>query len=277
MGVITDKDITICGHGSNRPSIKNLHTYASTRYSQIAGNGVHKGIVAVRRFKKLTKAGRVKFHDTYKVIVGRNYYSQSLRGYVFKPYSNGRYYSDCSSSGMATLKQIGYNVGSYLLNTAGIYTNDTLFEDVDVTIKAGHIMNPEVLEVGDAILFAGNDPSRPKQIGHVEWVYVVPAKTTTTTTKKESSKKAYTGTYPTLPKSGSFVYGDGMSKNKSYKKDIKLMQKLINWINGEKIDEDGEFGKVTQAAVKRAQKFLGVTVDGRFGPKTLAAAKDYKK
>lgn len=278
MAAITDKDITICGHGSGNPSTKNLCTYSSTRYSQKASNGVRKGIVAVRRFKKLTDAKRAKAHDTYKTILGRNYYSQSLRGYVYTPYKNGRYYSDCSSSGMATLEKIGYNVGDWYLNTAGIYTDDDLFEDVDVVIEKGHIMNPEVLEVFDAILFIGNDPSRPKQIGHVEWVYAVPAKTAaTTTTKKTTKKKAYTGTYPTLPNGKCLVYGDGMGKKKSLKADVALMQKLTNWITGDKIDVDGAFGKVTYASVKRAQKILGVKVDGKFGPKTLAAAKAYKK
>lgn len=275
---ITEKDITICGHGSGRPSVKNLYTYTASRYSQKASNGVRKGIVAVRRFKGITPALRTKAHNAYKTILGRNYYSQSLRGYVYKAYTNGKYYSDCSSSGMATLKKIGLDVGSYYLNTAGIYTNDDLFEDVPVVIKDGHITNPEVLEVFDAILYIGNDPKRPKQIGHVEWVYTVPAKEVTPATpKKESAKKNYKGDYPKLPKRGYFYYGDGFKRATNFKEDIKLMQKLINWITGDKIAVDGEFGRVTEASVKRAQAFLGVKVDGKFGAKTLDAAKAYKK
>ena len=114
MGVITEKDITICGHGSGRPSTKNLYTYTATRYAQKASNGKHKGIVAVRRLKGLTDKDRAKFHDTYKTILGRNYYSQSLRAYVYKPYSNGKYYSDCSSSGIATLAKMGFKFPYYL-------------------------------------------------------------------------------------------------------------------------------------------------------------------
>lgn len=277
MGVITEKDITICGHGSGRPSTKNLYTYTSTRYAQKASNGKHKGIVAVRRFKGLTDKDRSNFHDTYKTILGRNYYSQSLRAYVYKPYSNGKYYSDCSSSGIATLAKMGFKF-PYYLNTAGIYNNDDLFEDVPVKIKDGHITNPEVLEVVDAILYVGNDPSRPKQIGHVEWVYAVPAKEKTTAKpKKESSKKKYSGKYPALPKRGYLTKGDGTGKYTDHKDDVKLMQKLINWITGDKIDVDGEFGKVTLACLKRAQKFLGVKADGKYGEKTQAAAKAYKK
>lgn len=91
---------------------------------------------------------------------------------------------------MATFKKIGYNVS--LLNTAGIY-NSNLFETVPVTIKNGHILNPEILKVGDCILFIGNDPSRPLQIGHVEYVYEISnssTKISTTTKKTTTTKKA---------------------------------------------------------------------------------------
>ena len=179
---ITEKDITLCGHGSGNPSTKNMYTYLSTRYNSIASNGKHKGIVKVMRLKTMTDSGRKKFHDTYKTILGRNIYNQSLRNYVYTKY-NGKYYSDCSSSGCATYKKIGYDVP--LLNTAGIY-NSNLFKEVDVKISKGHITNPEVLKVGDALLFVGNDPSRPLQIGHVEYVYEIKG-SSTTTTKSTSS------------------------------------------------------------------------------------------
>lgn len=91
--------------------------------------------------------------------------------YCYKPYSNGLYYSDCSSSGCLTLNEVGIS-GVSSFNTAAIYTSSK-FETVDVKIQNGHILNPEVLQVGDAILYVGNDPSRPLQIGHVEWVYSI--------------------------------------------------------------------------------------------------------
>lgn len=170
---ITEKNITICGHGSGTPSTKNMYIYLESRYKSIAPNGKHKGVVAVRRLKALNDSGRKKFHDTYKIIIGRNSYNQSLRSYVYTSYK-GKYYSDCSSSGCATFAKIGYNVP--LLNTAGIYTSP-LFETVPIKIKDGHITNPEILKVGDAILFVGSDPSRPKQIGHVEFIYEIKAST----------------------------------------------------------------------------------------------------
>ena len=254
---ITERDITICGHGSKRPSIKNLYTYTTSRYKTTAPNGKHKGIVAVKRLKKMTDKKRVAFHDTYKTIIGRNYYSQSLRSYVYSPYKNGRYYSDCSSSGMATLKEIGFNVS--LLNTAGIYNSD-LFEDVPVKIKAGHITNPEVLKVGDAILYIGNDPKRPKQIGHVEWVYSVPSKTV---------PKFKTNERPDLQIA---LHDRGYLRKGDSGENVKAMQHLLNLVTGDKIDEDGEFGNVTLTCVKHAQKILKIKVDGKFGEETLVAA-----
>ena len=172
MKTLTDNQITICGHGCNRPSTKNLEVYSTTRYNQRATNGVHKGIVEVRRHAMMTDEKRKKFVDTYKTILGRNIYSQEKRQYVYSKCGDGKYYSDCSSSGMATYKKIGLDTGG-LLNTAGIHSSGK-FTTVPVTIKNGHITDPWKLEVGDCILFAGSDPSRPKQIGHVEYVYNMP-------------------------------------------------------------------------------------------------------
>jgi len=178
---VTEKNIVLCGHGSGTPSTKVMSDYLTYRYSRKAPNGKDTGVVAVMRLKALTDSGRTKFHDKYKTILGRNGYNQGLRSYVYSAYK-GKYYSDCSSSGCATFKAIGYNVP--LLNTAGIYQS-SLFTEVKVNIKNGHITNPEVLKVGDCILFRGSDPLRPKQIGHVEYVYEIKG----SSDKKEDSVK----------------------------------------------------------------------------------------
>ena len=169
--MIKESNIIICGHGSGKPSTKNMYAYLSSRYGQKASNGVRKGLVCVRRLKDITEAGRKVYHDTYRSILGRNYYNQNLREYCFVPYK-GKYYSDCSSSQMLSLTKVGYATGG-TLNTAGIYYS-RLFETVPVKIVNGHVQNPELLKVGDQLLFAGNDPSRPLQIGHVEAVYEIP-------------------------------------------------------------------------------------------------------
>jgi len=169
---MTERDITICGHGSNVPSLKNLYEYNAMRYAGRMSNGVRKGLLRVRRLKTLDTPGkRDNFRALYGSILGRNVYDQGKRQYVYTPY-RGRYYSDCSSSGCATYQRIGCEVP--LLNTAGMLTSD-LFEDVPVVIEAGHIKNPEVLHVGDALLYAGNlDRESLGYVGHVEYIYDIP-------------------------------------------------------------------------------------------------------
>lgn len=168
---MTESKIIICGHGSGKPRTANLKSYNQSRYDSFAPNGKRKGLVCIRRFKEMTDGGRKKFTAKYSEILGRNYYSQPLRQYVYRPYGNN-YYSDCSSSLCATLQEIGYSVG--LLNTAGIY-NSALFETIPAEIKEGHITNPDCLKVGDFLLYRGENPERPEQIGHVEGVYSIPA------------------------------------------------------------------------------------------------------
>ena len=164
-----ESDVTICGHGSGNPSTKRLDTYASQRYNRRMKNGEDCGIVEVRRCVALNSSElRKKFHDKYKTILGRNIYSQSLRNFCYKPFK-GKYYSDCSSSGCLTLAAIGLTMPA--LNTAGIHSSK-LWKKVPVKIERGHIVNPEVLKVGDAILFKGNY-GRPLNIGHVEFVYEI--------------------------------------------------------------------------------------------------------
>lgn len=118
--------------------------------------------------------GRAKLHDKYKTILGRNHYSQAKRSYVFKKASDGKYYSDCSSSIAATYRECGYPItygGSSLPSTVGFYNSKDLV-DVPVVIKNGVIENPEILRVGDSLLFAGTDSGRSGSgyVGHVEMV-----------------------------------------------------------------------------------------------------------
>jgi len=169
---MTERDITICGHGSNVPSLKNLYEYNAMRYAGRMSNGVRKGLLRVRRLKTLDTPGkRDNFRALYGSILGRNVYDQGKRQYCYTPF-RGRYFSDCSSSGCATYQRIGCEVP--LLNTAGMLNSD-LFEDVPCIIENGHIKNPEVLHVGDALLYAGNlDRESLGYVGHVEYIYDIP-------------------------------------------------------------------------------------------------------
>ena len=112
---------------------------------------------------------REAVRDAYRKFIGRNHYSQKLRNYALTKYRDGRYYSDCSSSVSYAYKAAGEGFG--ILNTVGMWTSKKLV-DVPVKIAKGQITNPEVLRVGDMLLFAGNDSSRKKYgyVGHVEMV-----------------------------------------------------------------------------------------------------------
>lgn len=114
----------------------------------------------------------------YDEIIGRNNYSQPRRDYCYKKYSNGKYYSDCSSSVSYAYKEAGYSFG--ILNTVGMYQSKKLV-DVPVTIKNGVIQNPEVLRIGDMLLFAGTDSGRAYAgyVGHVEMVAKINGSTVT--------------------------------------------------------------------------------------------------
>lgn len=165
-----ESDIIIAGHGSGNPSTKILSVYCDTRQSQKMSNGMTKGLVEVRRFLNQDQAK--KYADFYKELIGRNIYSQDMRQYVYTPYKNGKYYSDCSSSICATYGKCGKNVG--LLNTAGMHECG---QRVDVRIINGHIVEDDLkkLQAGDALLFRGNmDRAYNGYIGHVESVYSIP-------------------------------------------------------------------------------------------------------
>lgn len=114
----------------------------------------------------------------YGEILGRNRYSQQKRDYCYKKYSDGRYYSDCSSSVSYAYKEAGFSFG--VLNTVGMY-NSPKFTDVPVIIQNGCIQNPEILRPGDLLLFAGADSSRASAgyVGHVEMVASVSGKNVT--------------------------------------------------------------------------------------------------
>lgn len=115
----------------------------------------------------------------YETILGRNHYSRSLRDYCFKRYSDGKYYSDCSSSVSYCYKQAGYSFG--ILNTVGMYNSKKL-KTVDVNIVKGQIQDVSKLRPGDMLLFAGKDSSRASSgyVGHVEMVYSVGTSTNDT-------------------------------------------------------------------------------------------------
>lgn len=110
---------------------------------------------------------RKRVLEQYKKMLGRNIYSQdiTLRECAVEPYKDGKYYSDCSSSIRRAYRAADIGLDNIGGNTAGIHQKGRL---VPVTIVNGQIKDPEKLRKGDCMMFRGNDPSRPLQIGHVE-------------------------------------------------------------------------------------------------------------
>lgn len=227
--MISERDIILCGHGSGTPRTIRMDTYLSSRYKQtVSKNGKtwHKGVVAVVRPKKITDALRSAYVAKYKTIIGRNGYSQLKRKYCYKPYTDGKYYSDCSSSQTLTLAAIGMEMPAY--NTEEMY-HSSLFEKVPVKIKGGHIQNPEILKVADQLLFAGSDPSRDLCIGHVEGVYKIGG-------------------------SGSGKEENTIAEYQEWLNDHYLFEVVIG--SGAKLTVDGEYGRKTRAAAVAVLKHM---------------------
>lgn len=77
----------------------------------------------------------------------------------------------------------------------------------------------------------------------------------------------YQKNLPTLPSRGYFKKGDRGAN-------VKLLQQLLNFLNGDKLDVDGILGTKTYNSVKKFQKNHGLVVDGLFGKKSLQKSKE---
>ena len=232
---------------------------------------------------------------TYETILGRNKYSQPRRSYAFKKYSDGKYYSDCSSSVALAYKYAGYpfydNNGSYNPNTVGMYQAKSL-KDVPVIIEKGIIQNPEILRPGDMLLFAGTDSSRSYAgyVGHVEMVAKIECGRVTIYghgsgtpratemnaycksrySKKTSTKLGHRG----LIRVRRFIWDDGdggvyltrgmeSAEVKALQQNLmKLGYDLLEW------GDDGEFGSETEDALKRFQTAQNLPVTGIYDTAT---------
>lgn len=245
--------------------------------------------------------------DKYRGILGRNLYSQPRRYYCFKKYSDGKYYSDCSSSVALSYKEAGYPIrdksGNTCPNTVGMYTSPDL-KQVNVTIKNGVIQNPGALRVGDLLLFAGSDSSRAYAgyVGHVEMVYKISGSKITicghgsgtprTTemnaycksryAKKTSTKLGHKGLIRVMRRIADDATGGSTGTATGSKPtlrrgdkgaDVKAMQNalLAQGYKLPKYGADGDFGAETESALKQFQAAHGLTADGVCGAATWAA------
>lgn len=224
----------------------------------------------------------------YEEILGRNKYSQAKRSYAYKKYSDGKYYSDCSSSIALAHKYAGFpfydNNGSYNPNTVGMYQAKSLVE-VPVKIKNGVIQNPEVLELCDMLLFAGSDSSRKYAgyVGHVEMVGKISGSKITlyghgSGTPRATEMNAYCKKrYGQKTKTGLghkglikvvrfFTEGDdGVLLSRGSKGDmVKLLQRSLMQLGYDlsKYADDGDYGKETFDAVMQFQNDNGLIANG---------------
>lgn len=242
---------------------------------------------------------RIAVRNQYRKMIGRNHYSQPRRNYAIKPYKDGKYYSDCSSSVSYAYKAAGESFG--ILNTVGMWVSKKLV-DVPVKIVKGQITNPEVLRVGDMLLFAGNDKSRKKYgyVGHVEmvgeisgtkvWLYghgsgLAKRHEMVAYCKSRYNTKASTPLGRRLlirvvryivadgEPSGSGATVKGLAKGDSGSA-VKAMQKLLlKWDPKclPKYGADGDFGSETRAAVLSFQLAAGVERTGVYDADTARA------
>ena len=242
---------------------------------------------------------RIKVRDMYRKIIGRNIYSQGLRNYCYTPYKDGKYYSDCSSSVSYAYKQAGEGFG--VMRTTDMYAS-TKFEDVPVVIEKGQIKNPEVLRIGDMLLFAGSDAGRKKwgYVGHVEMVGEISGTKVTLYGHGSGNPKKHdmvsycktrynskTGNTPLgrklLIRVRRFIRDDGAQTpapdtDRTLKRgdtgaDVKAMQQALKkagW-SFPRYGCDGDFGAETEANVRGFQRVEGLPVTGVYDAATRAA------
>lgn len=85
---------------------------------------------------------------------------------------------------------------------------------------------------------------------------------------KKLKKSAYKEAFPVVPPT---------IKMKSTGEQVRRLQKFLNWYGDYGLKVDGNCGEKTVKAIKMFQKAEKLTVDGKFGPKSLAVAKSIKK
>jgi hypothetical protein len=130
-----------------------------------------------------------------------------------------------------------------------------------VIIKNGLIHNPEILKVGDALMFKGSDPSRPLQIGHTEMVYEINGKTASGATPIASagSTVVKAGQMHANNFCGAGLAIDGVRGSLTKKAGVMVLQVALNLDYGAGLVVDGEYGPKTDAALKGHTVRLGET------------------
>ena len=101
----------------------------------------------------------------------------------------------------------------------------------------------------------------------------LPYSTEPKSVKKVSTKKVYSGKLPVLKKHSDGVYLGHSDSGK----EVKNLQKFLNWYLGYGLKEDGKFGDLTRRGVIAWQKSQKLRETGLFGETSLKLAKSVKK
>ncbi len=237
-----------------------------------------------------------------KPAIGRNKYSQNAvkREFVFRPYTDGKYYSDCSSFVRWLYRAAGLytNIGG---NTVGIM-NSKLGTEISCKIKNGIPTDVSALRVGDLFLFRGTDKNRAssRYVGHVEIVSAIKDGKVTlmghgSGNPKTHSMTSYCRTRWLTPVANTKIKNRGLICVKRFiPDDVQIVPVPVNTTLGSRMLERGDygddvaelqagltklrfdpkgidkdFGPATQKAVKRFQKAQKIEVDGVVGPITV--------
>lgn len=233
---------------------------------------------------------RLKLRNKYREIIGRNYYNDSSkRKHVYTKASDGKYWSDCSSSVSGTYREIGLDIP--WMRTTDMWDTD-LFIDVPVEIKNGIIQNPGILRIGDMLLFAGTHSSRKAwgYVGHVEMVGEIGNTITLyghgSGHPKKHEMNSYCRTRYRTKTSKTPIGNCGLIRVRRFVCDetdnstllrkgdkgeaVKLMQGLL-LAQGYKLPKygaDGDFGSETFAALRQYQADHGLPITGIYDAET---------
>ena len=235
------------------------------------------------------ESNRLVVRNKYREILGRNYYNDSgKRKHVYTKASDGKYWSDCSSSVSGTYREVGWNIP--WMRTTDMWDTD-LFVDVPVIIQNGIIQNPGILRIGDMLLFAGTHSSRKAwgYVGHVEMVGEINGSTVQlyghgSAHPKKKEMNAYCRTRYRTKTSKTPVGNCGLLRVRRYIQDdaesvlkkgdkgeaVKRMQELLlkEGYHLPKYGADGDFGGETFTALRQFQADHGLPVTGVYDAAT---------
>ena len=155
--------------------------------------------------------------------------------------------------------QIFFNNGTRVCHTGIVYDVD---KNYVYTVEGN-------TSVGSAVVANGGGVSKKKYALSYNKIdgYGRPPYRTESIIKK-LIKSAYKEAFPVVPP---------VIRIKSTGEQVKKLQKFLNWYGDYGLIVDGDCGEKTTKAIKMFQKAEKLTVDGKFGPKSLEAAKAIKK